>query len=226
MLVIKRVSLVTRKAGMPVEEFQVYWREVHAPLALRVPGLRRYIQSHTLMETYDAPDPPVCDGIVETWWDSVEASEQARKTPEREAVDADQPNFMGGSKGLITTEIPILDAFPSGKGRQSMVKRVAMLYRKEGVSVEAFQKYWREVHGPAVISGPHAMRQYVQTHVLPETYTSTNPPTCDGLAEIWYESLEAYQNRPGGANTPRDPRWKDYCRGQDQIWTREMALLD
>lgn len=223
---IKRVSLVTRKPGMPVEEFQRYWREVHAPLALQVPGLRRYIQSHTLLETYDAPNPPVYDGIVETWWDSVEASERARKTPEREAVDADQPNFMGGSKGLISTEVPIVDAFPSGRDRQSMVKYVAALYRKEGVSVEAFQKHWREVHGPAIVSGPHAMRRYVQTHVLPETYSSANPPACDGLAEIWYDSLEAYQNRPGAADASRDARWGNYCRGADRIWTREVALLD
>lgn len=223
---IKRVSLVTRKAGMPVEEFQQYWREVHAPLALRVPGLRRYIQSHVLLETYDAAKPPACDGIVETWWDSVEASEQARKTPERTAVDADQPNFMSASKGLITTEVPIVDAFPSGKDRQSMVKYVAMLYRREGVSVEAFQKHWRDVHGPALIAGPHAMRRYVQTHVLPETYNGGHPPACDGLAEAWYDSLEAYQQRPRDPAMPRDPRWADYCRGEGQIWTREITLLD
>src|SRR6476646_3330435 len=98
---IKRVSLVNRKAGMHVEEFQRYWRKVHAPLALRVPGLRRYVQSHTVLETYDSDDPPAYDGIVETWWDSVEASEEARKTPERAEVDADQPNFIGASAGLI-----------------------------------------------------------------------------------------------------------------------------
>jgi len=225
--VIKRVSLVRRKEGMPVEEFQRYWREVHAPLALRVPGLRRYIQSHVLPETYDAANPPAYDGIVETWWDSVEASEQARKTPERTAVDADQPNFMRGSTGLITTELPFVDAFPLAKDRQSMVKYVSMLHRRDGVSAADFQKHWREVHGPAIISGPHAMRRYVQTHVLPETYSSANPPACDGLAEIWYDSLETYQqNRPGAGNAPRDPQWTHYCRGQDRILTREIAFLD
>src|SRR5580700_324304 len=115
---IKRVSLVVRKAGMPVEDFQRYWREVHAPLALRVPGLRRYVQSHTLPETYDSADPPAYDGIVETWWDSVEASEQARRTPERAAVDADQPNFIGSSFGLIAAEFALLDGIPIAAERR------------------------------------------------------------------------------------------------------------
>jgi uncharacterized protein (TIGR02118 family) len=223
--VIKRVSLVKRKPGMSVEAFQRYWRDVHAPLALQVPGLRRYIQSHTLPETYDAAAPPAYDGIVETWWDSVEASEAARRTREREAVDADQPNFIGASVGLITTEVAILDDLPSAADRQALLKYISALYRRDDVSVEAFQTHWRERHGPAFIAGSHSIRRYVQTHVLPESYDGPTPPACDGLAEIWYDSLDAYRNRPEAADPPRDPRWRDYCRGQDRILTREIALL-
>jgi uncharacterized protein (TIGR02118 family) len=225
-VVIKRVSLVRRKQGMSVEDFQKHWREVHGPLAVRVPGLRRYIQSHVLLETYDGATPPTYDGMVETWWDSVEASEQARLTPEREAVDADGRNLFSSSTGLITTEVPIIDAFPSARDRQSMVKYVAMLYRKEGVSVEAFQKYGREVHGPINVKRDPAMRRYIQTHVLPETYNSANPPAYDGLPEAWYDSLEAYQNRPRDPSGPTDLHWGEYCRGQEQIWTREVVLVD
>ena len=38
------------KAGMSVEEFQTCWFETHGPIAGAIPGLRRYVQCHTLPE--------------------------------------------------------------------------------------------------------------------------------------------------------------------------------
>jgi len=39
--VIKSISLLTCKAGTTYAQFVKHWVEVHAPLALAVPGLRR-----------------------------------------------------------------------------------------------------------------------------------------------------------------------------------------
>jgi uncharacterized protein (TIGR02118 family) len=223
---IKRVSLVNRKAGMPVEEFQRYWLEVHAPLALKVPGLRHYIQSQTLLETYDRPEAPPYDGIVETWWDSVEASEEARKTPERALVDADQPNFIGASKGLIGIEVAFLNELPGAEERRKMLKSVSAIYRREGISVEAFQTHWRDEHGPAFAAPPLRYFRYVQTHPLPETYGGPSAPACDGLAISWHkESFEEYQNRPAHEGPPRDPLWANYRSRVERILTREIVLL-
>ena len=47
---IKMVSLLVRKDGMTHEQFMKHWVEVHGPLALKVPGLRRYVQSHIAEE--------------------------------------------------------------------------------------------------------------------------------------------------------------------------------
>ena len=41
---IKSLSLLVRKDGMTHEEFMKHWVEIHGPLALKVPGLRRYVQ--------------------------------------------------------------------------------------------------------------------------------------------------------------------------------------
>ena len=64
---IKRVTLLTRKAGMTREQFTRHWLDVHAPLAHAVPGLRRYVQSH-IIEEYRRPDIPTTpvevDGIA------------------------------------------------------------------------------------------------------------------------------------------------------------------
>jgi uncharacterized protein (TIGR02118 family) len=41
---VTRISLLYRKQDMSPDAFRNYWREVHAPVARRMPGLRRYVQ--------------------------------------------------------------------------------------------------------------------------------------------------------------------------------------
>jgi uncharacterized protein (TIGR02118 family) len=93
---IKVVVLAHKRADMSAEDFHRYWREVHAPLLRRLPGLRRLVINRVL------PDPaggtPACDGIGEDWFDSLEAMRAALGSPEGQAVNADAPNFLDMSK--------------------------------------------------------------------------------------------------------------------------------
>ncbi len=99
------VALLWRKPGMSVEEFQKYWREHHGRLAAKVPGLRRYVQDHPLPELYGGRNAPLCDGIAEAWFDSLDDLQRSTQTPELQAVRADEPNFMDVSKlEFILTE--------------------------------------------------------------------------------------------------------------------------
>jgi uncharacterized protein (TIGR02118 family) len=68
---IKSLAIAHRKAGMNVDEFSRYWKDVHAPLAKRViPGMRKYVQNHIIRIPGQKSD---IDGIVEMWWDDVDA---------------------------------------------------------------------------------------------------------------------------------------------------------
>lgn len=49
---VKAIYLIKRKPGMELEAFRNYWLTTHASLALKVPGLRKYVQSHTLLSGY------------------------------------------------------------------------------------------------------------------------------------------------------------------------------
>ena len=71
-----------------------------------------------------------------------------------------------------------------------MVKLVYVITRKPGLSVEEFQRYWRETHGPIAARIP-GVRRYVQCHVLPELYAGDRPPAYDGAAELWFDDLDA-----------------------------------
>jgi uncharacterized protein (TIGR02118 family) len=43
---IKMLGLLTRKPHLTHEQFVDHWLNIHGPLALAVPGVRRYVQSH------------------------------------------------------------------------------------------------------------------------------------------------------------------------------------
>jgi uncharacterized protein (TIGR02118 family) len=200
---IKSMGLAKRKDGMTVEEFHRYWRDVHGPIVARTPGLRRYIQCHTLPELYEGDTPPPFDGVAELYYDSVEAMTEARATPEFQAASADGPNFIGSTLPLLTMEVPIIDDFPSARERQSLIKHIGFLRRKDGMSREAFQAYWRDVHAPLVVADLTGMRRYVQAHVVSDPRT-TSQPFCDGLPQAWFDSLDVYPL--GAVQRPRDER--------------------
>ena len=68
---IKSIALAHRKTSLTREEYNRYWKEQHGPLAARlIPGLRKYVQNHYISIPgleYKG------DGIVEMWYDDVEA---------------------------------------------------------------------------------------------------------------------------------------------------------
>lgn len=108
---VKLVYCITRKPEMSIEEFQRHWREVHGPIAARIPGLRRYVQSHVLPETYGGHRPVAYDGVAELWFDSLAAWEEARRSPEVRAAIEDERNFIDHSRvfSILTEEKPVVE---------------------------------------------------------------------------------------------------------------------
>jgi uncharacterized protein (TIGR02118 family) len=88
---LKFVVVLYRRADLSVAEFRRHLRDIHAPLAKKLPGLRKYVHN------YPAADPkreaPSWDAIVELYFDDWSAMEAAWATPEGSASDADLPQF-------------------------------------------------------------------------------------------------------------------------------------
>lgn len=102
---IKLIYCITRKAELSVEEFQRYWRETHGPIAARIPGVRRYVQCHTLPDSYGRDTPPPYDGAAELWFDDMDAFRAALPSAELQAAREDELNFIDHSHSfLIVTE--------------------------------------------------------------------------------------------------------------------------
>jgi uncharacterized protein (TIGR02118 family) len=88
-----------------------------------------------------------------------------------------------------------------------MIKLTFCLTRLPHLSREAFQDYWFNHHGPLVESVAETLgiRRYVQLHSLPPEAQAPvrasrdAPPEFDGVAQLWFDSLEAV-----AANGQRD----------------------
>ena len=88
----KVIYVLHRRPDMDAGEFCRYWRDVHGPLAAKIPGLRKYVQNHGLPDSASGALP--CDGIAELWFDSPEEMQAAFASPEGVATLADSPNFL------------------------------------------------------------------------------------------------------------------------------------
>ena len=104
---IKSIAVAYRKSGMSHEEFCRYWKDIHAPLAARViPGMRKYVQNHVITVPGQQSD---ADGIVEMWWNDLEAFRKFNtwvKTDAGKALrdDSDKFNDMTKSKLWLVEE--------------------------------------------------------------------------------------------------------------------------
>jgi uncharacterized protein (TIGR02118 family) len=114
-----------------------------------------------------------------------------------------------------------------------MIKLVFALRRREGMTRDEFQRYWREQHAPLVKRHADALqiRRYVQVHTcdtgLDEAVAGargSEPRFYDGVAELWWdgfeELLEAFSSEAGQVagqalledeqrfiDLPRSPLW-------------------
>lgn len=195
---VKAVSFFKRKAGMPVEEFQAYWLRTHPAAVVRLPGVRRYVQSHTWLAGYRKGEP-IYDGIAELWFEDTKALHALRGTQEMEAVAADEAVFIDrGTMGLILTDEHVIKDGPAPPGG---VKNVEFVTRKPGLAVDEFQRYWLEVHGPLAAQIP-MIRRYVQSHTRPSAYERGRTPAYDGVAITWFDDTRAMRASAASAQYP------------------------
>lgn len=103
-----------------------------------------------------------------------------------------------------------------------MLKVILLLYRREGMSVEDFRRYWRESHAPLLLQLPGLRRLVFNYGLSDETGRA---PAYDGISEDWFESAEAMQlafASPAGEAVAADaPNFVDVTRIQTLVVEEE-----
>jgi uncharacterized protein (TIGR02118 family) len=220
---VKAVSFFKRRSGMSVEAFQAYWLTRHPDVVVRLPGIRRYVQSHTLPGGYRNGEP-VYDGIAEVWFDDTGAMRALAGTPAYGAVEADEARFIErATMGLIITDEHVIKG---GSAPAGGVKNVEFVTHRPGLAIDAYQRYWREVHGPLAARIP-VVRRYVQSHTRRAAYASGRAPVYDGVALTWFDDTEAMR---ASARSPEYARVRAdepnfITAGPPFIITREHVIV-
>ena len=98
---IKRISLVARKPGMTIEEFERHWTGPHSEIVRQMQGLRG--MRLNLIE--DTEGEREWDGIGELWFDSIEDARAAfAAEPVRGLLAEDRPKFLGKAQVYYVSE--------------------------------------------------------------------------------------------------------------------------
>lgn len=102
----KNVVFLRRRPDLSVDQFQSYWRDTHAPLARKIPQIRRYVQAHTLGQLGSDGGERKYDGFALTWFDDVDAMRASNQEPDMAAIREDEGKFLvaGGAPFMITEE--------------------------------------------------------------------------------------------------------------------------
>jgi uncharacterized protein (TIGR02118 family) len=93
---LKFVVVVRRKPGWTHDKFRDYFIRVHGPLAVKIPGLRRYKQNFPSADR--KRKEPDWDCVVELYFDNQQAMEAGWATAEGEAATADLQVFADVSR--------------------------------------------------------------------------------------------------------------------------------
>lgn len=74
-----------------------------------------------------------------------------------------------------------------------MIKMISPLRRHSSMTRAAFSDYWRDVHGPLIVA--HAQDLGIVKYVQSHADDAGIAQSCDGVAEVWFESHEAQRLR-------------------------------
>ncbi|MEO3470360.1 EthD family reductase [Roseomonas sp. CAU 1739] len=194
--IIKLVSFLARRADMTAEAFHAHWEQVRAPLWRDLPGLRGYViniplETHSRSDVAQLDMEPI-DGIEQLWFDDAAACAAAMTSAGADHRRTDAASFIGASRCFITEEswhVPLSAAPRPG------VKSFTAIQRRGDATPGAFQRAWREVHGPMAATVP-LLRGFVQSGILGELPQDGIPALrmalpLDGIAESWCDDMAA-----------------------------------
>jgi uncharacterized protein (TIGR02118 family) len=101
----KLITLVVKEQGMSDDEFAKYMLEAHAPLAKKMPGLRRYVLNIVQRPPNREPE---YHSVAELWFDDRESMKKAFASPEGQLTQKDIEEFAGNTATLFIEEHQII----------------------------------------------------------------------------------------------------------------------
>ncbi|MBS1676604.1 MAG: EthD domain-containing protein [Actinobacteria bacterium] len=93
-----------------------------------------------------------------------------------------------------------------------MVKLIALLVKREGLTDVEFHRHWRYNHGP-LAAKITSMEAYCQCHLVPRPPADLSiADTFGGTAEVWWEDLDA------AARLATDPEYTEHAEPDEPLF--------
>ena len=86
-----------------------------------------------------------------------------------------------------------------------MIKGIELVKKKQGLSLDEFSSCWKEKWAPLFLRAVPGIRRYVQNVALS---LSDKEPAYDGIAEIWWDDLQAFQNAGQYLQSESGEEWR------------------
>ncbi len=115
---IKLVALY----GKPQDpaHFDRYYRDVHVPLARKIPHTRRFTIHKVRGSPQEGEPPFYC--LTEVYWDDLATARKALASPDGQASYNDVPNYATGGVTFVFTEV---EEVPLGRAKAARSRAAA-----------------------------------------------------------------------------------------------------
>lgn len=185
---ITRVGMAPRAAGLTYASFQEHWRSQHAGLAGELPGLRGYVQNHSVLHEGRPLLPyPGFDACSEIEFDSLHAMDEAFASEHYlGAVTADEHALIDKTRfALLLSERRVL---LEGEVDESAVKLLTFLpidpRSTRSAPADALAGTYREI-----VADVEPLR-HEQLLEIPEAHEGRLPAVCAAVDILWFMSIE------------------------------------
>jgi hypothetical protein len=136
-------------------------------------------------------------------------------------VRTDAAELFGDVLEVFTGEEMEVIAGPADRG-EPVTKLICGVRHKPGMDLDAFHRYWWEVHGPLNRDTPAVRKyfiRYEQNHRLPEDYARDGGSDLDGVTVEWFRSARDF------FGMAVDPESRDVIRDDEDNFLDPSGLL-
>jgi len=191
-----RMSIFRKLPHLDQRAFETYWRDEHAPIALKIPLLERYEQN-CATGSFQSGDPALfrtIDGVCKLFFGSAEAMQGVMSPEMAQMLREDEARFLHDLKTFVVSSRRVVP--PS---EDAGIKCISFVTRRTDLDETGFEGGWTGAHARWLASQPEVCG-YVQNFVV--SRTAERVPAdyeaipIDCVDEIWLtpelEALERF----------------------------------
>lgn len=205
---IVRMGLLNRPTDWTVDAFRRHWRDVHGPIAARLPGLRSYRQHHVIDSVQRGiafkRGPEHVDGLSELQFDDATAMRAALASDVASSLAEDEARFIGRLRIIAVDRREVI----TPDATRPLLKRMSFLRRRADVDPATFDDEWRVEHARLVRQMPgvagYRQNPVIERQAVKGVDCAYDALPIDGVVELWFtdtDALDAAFASPEGVQT-------------------------